>query len=112
MSKYPDDANGDVFRSLENQNFDFAQEVDVEFFAVFATEDEANKIALQYVEDRKAGARLKNIETRPHEIGGMELELVVEMKVTYDDVVAFENKLNERVSKVDGYLDGWGFLHD
>ncbi len=112
MSKYPDDANGDVFRSLENQNFDFNQEHDVEFLSVFATEAEAENIALRYVEDSKAGANLKNIETRPHEVGGMELELVVEMKPTYENVVAFETKLQERVSKVEGYLDGWGFLHD
>jgi len=112
MSKYPDDANGDVFRSLENQSFDFNQRCDVEFFSVFATEAEAEKIALQYVADRKAGVKLKNIETRPHEIGGMELELVVEMEPTYENVVTFETKLQERVSKVEGYLDGWGFLHD
>ena len=112
MSRYPDDANGDVFRSLEAQNFDFTKEYPVEFFAVFATEEEAEEIALLYVADCKDGDKLENIETRPYDKGGMELELVKIILPTYENVVAFESKLQKRVSKVDGYLDGWGFLHD
>jgi hypothetical protein len=41
----------------------------------------------------------------------MELELVPIMKVTYKNIVAFESKLAERTSKVNGYLDGWGVLN-
>lgn len=110
MSEYPEDTNGDVFRRLEEQNFDFSKKHNVEFFAVFATEEEADQIAKQYVEDWNSGTNFINIETRPHEVGGMELELVIEMEVTYENIVAFENKLEERVSKVEGYLDGWGLF--
>ena len=111
MSKYPDNANGDLFRKLESENFDFANEYSIEFFAVFATEEEAEKVGYMYVDDKKNGVNMKNIETRPYDKGGMELELVVVMKPTYENVVAFERKLQERVSTVEGYLDGWGFLH-
>ncbi len=42
----------------------------------------------------------------------MELTLSKKMLVTFDAVSAFEAKLRERVSAVDGYLDGWGVLQE
>ena len=112
MSYYPNDANGDLFRRLESQDFDFSKEHSIEFFAVFATEEEAMKTGYMYVEDKKNGEKLINIETRPYSEGGMELELVKVMHPTYENVTEFEQKLMERISTVDGYFDGWGFLHD
>lgn len=109
---YPDDANGDVFRSLEENNFDFSKEYPVDFYAVYATEEESDSIAKLYVEDWRNGDAFKKIETRPCDKGGMELELVPIMKLTYENVVSFENRLAERTSKVNGYLDGWGVLSD
>ncbi|WP_220446259.1 ribonuclease E inhibitor RraB [Microbulbifer harenosus] len=109
---YPDDVNGDVFRRLEEHNFDFSKEYPVDFYAVYATEEEADSIAKLYVQDWKNGGNFKNIETRPCEKGGMELELVPIMKLTYENIVGFENTLAERTSKVNGYLDGWGVLGD
>ncbi len=107
---YPDDANGDVFRRLEEANFDFSKEYAVDFYAIYATEEEADIVARQYARDWKNGEKFKNIETKRSEKGGMELELVPLMKVTYENIVAFETKLAERTSKVDGYLDGCGVL--
>ena len=108
---YPNDANGDVFRRLEEDNFDFSLEYEIDFFAVYETEEEADIVAKQFVSDWKAGQKFKNIETRPAEAGGMELELVPIMTVTYENILAFEVKLAERTAKVNGYLDGWGVLH-
>ena len=112
MSKYPDDVRGDVFRRLEADNFDFSVEHPVDFFAVYATNEEADLIARQYATDWKNGENFKNIETRPYDEGGMELELVKIMLVTYDNIKAFEEKLIQRTSKVDGYLDGWGAMNE
>ena len=42
----------------------------------------------------------------------MELLLVKNMLLTYEGVVDFERKLQERVSACDGYLDGWGVLQE
>lgn len=108
--KFPDDANGDVFRRMQDHGFDFASEHVVDFHAVFATEAEADQIAQMYLADHKAGQKLSNIETKPHEKGGMELTLSKKMCVTYEAVCTFESTLAARVSQVDGYLDGWGVL--
>jgi hypothetical protein len=105
---YPDDVNGDVFRRLEEANFDFSIEHPVDFYAIYATEEEADLVARQYATDWRRGKQFKNIETRPSEKGGMELELVPIMMVTYKNIVDFEKTLAERTAKVNGYLDGWG----
>ena len=107
---YPKDANGDVFRRMEKHGFNFDIEHVVDFHAVFATEEEADRIDKMFVEDRKAGKQLENIETRPHEVGGMCLDLAVRMIVTYNSVCEFEDLLAARVASVEGYLDGWGVM--
>ena len=108
---YPNDVNGDVLRRLEEDNFDFSIEHPVDFYAIYATEEEADLVARQYATDWKRGEKFKNIETRSSEKGGMELELVPIMIVTYENIVAFEKTLAERTAKVNGYLDGWGVLN-
>lgn len=110
--QFPQDVNGDVFRRMQKSGFDFLKPHDVEFFAVFRTEGEADAVAKQYLADHKAGQRLVNIETRPARRGGMELLLVKKMLLTYEGIVDFERMLQERVSACDGYLDGWGVLQD
>ncbi len=107
---FPKDENGDVFRRMQASNFDFTKQHDVEFFAVFRTEEAADSVAMEFVADRKAGEHLVNIETRPADSGGMELELVKRMIVTHEAVTEFEERLASRVSKHDGYMDGWGVL--
>jgi hypothetical protein len=110
--QFPRDVNGDVFRRMQKSGFDFSKPHDVEFFAVFRTEGEADDVAKQYLADHKAGQQLVNIETRPARKGGMELLLVKNMLLTYEAIVDFERKLEERVSVCDGYLDGWGVLQE
>ncbi len=109
---YPKDVNGDVFRRMEAHGFDFSMEHVVDFHAVMATEEEADQIARQYLADHKAGDRLTNIETKPHPKGGMEVHLAKKMLVTYETVTRFEGTLGERVSKLNGYLAGWGVLQE
>jgi hypothetical protein len=109
---YPNDINGDVFRKLEENDFDFSVEHPVDFYAIYASEEEADLVARQYATDWKNGKKFKNIETKPSDKGSIELELVPIMMVTYENIVNFENTLAERTSKVNGYLDGWGVLSD
>jgi hypothetical protein len=109
---YPDDENGDVFRRMASHGFDFSKEHVVDFHAVMATEEEANKVARMFLADHNAGQKLENIETKPHEVGGMRLDLAKKMIVTYKSVTEFESLLAERVSQFEGYLDGWGVMQE
>ncbi len=110
--QFPQDVNGDVFRRMQKSGLDFSKSHDVEFFAVFRTESEADVVAKQYLADHKSGNRLVKIDTRPAKKGGMELLLVKNISLTYEGVTAFERRLLERVSAHDGYLDGWGVLQE
>ncbi|OYY73220.1 MAG: hypothetical protein B7Y40_10420 [Gammaproteobacteria bacterium 28-57-27] len=109
---FPNDENGDVLRRMEASGFDFSVPHDVEFFAVFRTEAEADTVARQFVADRTGGDPVVAIETQPAERGGMELMVVKSMVVTYENVSAFEQRLAQRVSQHDGYMDGWGVLQE
>ena len=104
---FPDTSNGDVFRRLAKNNIKFGELFDVEFFAILATENMADTIAKQYVNSKY---QMVNIETRPFDDGRMELELIVKVPLTYENICLFEDELQNRVSSVDGYLDGWGIL--
>jgi hypothetical protein len=110
--QFPDDDNGDVLRRMEKHEFDFSREHEIEFFAVFATEEEAKQIGELYLADHQSGEKTTNIETTPNEEGGMALILAKIMFPTHENITSFEEKLAERVSTVEGYLDGWGVLQD
>jgi|SRR5450631_3849222 Regulator of ribonuclease activity B len=107
-TKYPNDASGDVFRRMVASGFDFQLLHNIEFFAIFPTEEEADEVARQYLSDHRAGDPFVNIETRPASSGGMELIVVKTMLVTYENVTGFEAEFERRVSTHHGHLDGWG----
>ena len=56
---YPDDVNGDVFRRMESHGFDFDIEHVVDFHAVMATEEEADRVAKMFLADHGAGQTLE-----------------------------------------------------
>jgi hypothetical protein len=112
LMNYPNNENGDVFRRMEAHNFDFSKKHVVDFHAVLSTEDAASQIGRMYLADHHSGDKFVNIETKPHQIGGMELLLSKEMLVTYDAISEFEKELAARVAKFEGYLDGWGVLQE
>ena len=107
---FPGDENGDVLRRMASSGFDFNQPHDVEFFAVFRTEEDARAVAKLFVSDHLAGDRLVAVDTAPHHVGGMELKIVKSMLVTHENVTALEKLLEERASRFDSYMDGWGVL--
>ena len=107
--EFPNDANGDVLRRMQAQDFDFSTPHSIDFFAVFPTEEAAGAVARLYVADHEADP-LDRIETRPAEEGGMELHVAKTMLATHANITAFEDVLGERTSRHGGYLDGWGVL--
>jgi len=107
---FPNDENGNVLRELQKKNVDFSAPHKIQFFSVFRTEEMADIVAKEYLKDNFPNEKIGVIETRPAQKGGMELELVVKMLLTHENITGFETRLAERVSKQDGYLDGWGVL--
>ena len=109
---FPDDENGDVPRRMAASDFPFDQPHDVDFFAVFASNEDAKLVATQYIADHEAGDPMAAVSTGAHHRAGTELKLVKKMLVTHENVTAFENRLAERCRRNGGELDGWGVLQD
>ena len=109
---FPDDENGDVLRRMADSDFPFSQPHDVDFFALFARNDDAAFVAKQFIADHKAGNRVAAVKTSAHESGGTELKIVKSMLVTHENVSAFETLLAERCARFDSKLDGWGVMQD
>lgn len=104
--------NSEVIARMQAHGMNLAIPYPVEFIAVFPSEEAADKVALMYVSDAKAGEKLQNIETRPDEEGGMELLLIKSMFVTAKGIAEFETQLNERAKGQGGYVDGWGVMQE
>lgn len=111
--RFPDDVNGDVFRRMVASGFDFSVPHPVEFFAVFADGEAANRVARRYIGEHEAGEdTLAGVRTTPLESGETELFIARPMLVTHAAVTAYETRLGERVAQEGGRLDGWGVLQD
>ena len=110
--EYPAGATGDVFRRLQARGFDFGREHIVDFYAVFPTEDAADSVAKQYFSDHKSGDLYANIETKPADESGMQLTVSKSMRVTYENVRAFEGEFEIRVGAHAGHVEGWGVLQE
>jgi hypothetical protein len=95
---------------MQASGFDFTVPHDVEFFAAFPTEANADAVAMMFVADRDAGDLLVNIETRPSHRGGMSLQLVRRLRLTHAGVTALERLFRQRTELQGGALDGWGVL--
>ena len=106
---FPNDDNGDVLRRMADHGFDFSIPHEIEFFAIFATEENAEEIAKVYVRDREAGRPIRKIETGPYD-SGHELFLAVEMLATHKNISDFESELLARIADRGGRLDGWGVM--
>ena len=110
--QFPDDENGDVLRRMHASGFDFGQPHDVDFFALFAKNEDATVVAKQFIADHETGDPLVSVKTASHDSGRTELAIVKSMLVTHENVTAFENLLADRCASFDGKLDGWGVMQD
>jgi hypothetical protein len=104
--------NAEVVSRMVADGMNLSIPYEVDFIAVFPTEEAADQVAMWYVADSKAGNKFTNIETRPGEEGGMELLLVKSMLVTAPGITEFEIQLIERAKMHGGYADGWGVLSE
>lgn len=80
----------------------------MEFVTTFPTEAAADAVAREYLDRHNAGKdKLGAIETRPGELGGMELVIVKQMLMTYEGVASFESQLAAAAHAHGGRFDGW-----
>jgi hypothetical protein len=99
---WPQDEDGDVFRSLEQAGFDFAAEVLIDF-NVDVDDPAAMLDAIGAV-----------LEIYPDAgIGEEDNYFVVQLiaRLTYDLVIEVQRKLTAATAKFSGQCDSWAVLH-
>jgi len=111
---WPNDVNGDVFRSLEKHGFDFEKEhlvdINLDFDHWPLTEDE-----LSYVKSLYPTIEII-LPDEGEDIGnGVDvgfLQFQVKTKLTYEYIVITQEEITGKISKIGGWCNSWGVLHE
>jgi hypothetical protein len=103
---WPHDADGDVFRRLESQNFDFSKSWTIDFNIDFASWPPAQE-ALKKIRTSFSAVAVHEPDD---EDPGYVLVQVVD-HLTYDLVIRMQRELTELASEYGGVCESWGLLH-
>jgi hypothetical protein len=106
---YPNDANGDALRRMEEAGYDLSRPRNIDFTVVFANKDAAEK----FVSQLRARGYAASIEfTETDETSPWDVVVVNNMIPTHEGIGAFEDLLQHVASSFGGRNDGWGSLSD
>ncbi len=100
---WPEDEDGDVFRSLEQDGFDFSAEVPIDFNV-----DVADPLNIGPAIDAA-------LEVYPDAAICLEDDYFViqlQARLTYDLVIGAQKRLTAATAKFGGNCDSWGVMHD
>ena len=105
-ASWPDDADGDVFRSLETDNFDFSRPHLVEYNVDF-TDWPPPAPALAWLRENYKSVELHS----PDEYGrGFAMIEVIQL-VTFESVTAMQRKVSAAMEPFGGVCESWGVMH-
>lgn len=114
---FPNDETGQTLQELAESGFDFSEQYVVDFYALFHSEEDADKVAQLFVK-RIENEPFVKVETRNYEHGGdasiaIELQVSKVMDVEHAAISEFELEYKRIAEKHGGYSDGWGvFMGD
>lgn len=110
---FPDDVDGDVLRTLEENGFDFERVVDIDFIIDFdhwpLTEEENKSIKTLYPDCEFLDP--DEVDLTEGVTNGS-VEIVISSKLSYDLVVKTQEKLTSEMKPFGGWCDSWGVLDD
>jgi hypothetical protein len=104
--KWPDDADGDVFRRLESHAFDFSAPIDIDFnvdFSSWPPSPDAIQLLARYYPNLKI--------FDPSEGSDGYLAFVLHEHVSYELVTRIQNEVSELMLPYGGCCESWGILH-
>ncbi len=106
---YPNDANGDALRRMEEAGDDLTRPRNIDFTVVFPNEDSAEKFANHF---RTSGHAASVEFTGINEEFPWDVVVAKHMVPTYEGIGAFEDTLQHVANSFGGHNDGWGSLSD
>ncbi len=107
--KFPDDANGDALRRMEEEGDDLSLARGIEFIVVFPSENTAK----QFVSHFEALGYTTSTEfTQTVQDLPWDVIIVKRMIPSYEEIIAFEDSLRAIAEILGGRNDGWGCLSE
>lgn len=106
---YPDDGNGAVLRRMQRNGDDLTLPRNIDFAAVFPSEDAAQQFANHF---RALGYETSVDLTRTDEEFPWDVVVVKHMVPTHDAIGSFEDSLQDVANTFGGRNDGWGCLSE
>ena len=103
MGNWPRDADGDVFRSLEQDGCDFSKDYDIDFFVDFA-EWPPDSQAIAILKDEFGAVSQEDTEEKQTPC----VQCKIHGKLTYDFVTGMQAKITERMTPYGGLCADWG----
>jgi len=102
---YPNDANGDALRRMEANGDDLSRPRSIEFTVVFPDENAAKHFENQIV---GLGYTASIEFTQIAQEFPWDVIVANQMIPLYEEIVAFEDFLQEAAKRLGGHTDGWG----
>lgn len=101
---WPNDVDGDVFRNLQENGFDFSKEYVVDFNVDFESWPPAVDLSADM---KKAfpGAVVERIDDDEY------IVVKIKTRLTYEFVVFAQKKLSDIAQIHGGYCESWGVMH-
>ena len=110
---WPNDAGGDVLRGLEENNFNFENEVEIDFNIDFnhwpLLNEERKEIIKLYPNCEIIDPDEEDIENGDT-IGYVQFQ--INSKLTYELVINTQEKVTSEVKKYGGWCESWGVMQD
>lgn len=103
---FPEDADGDLLRRMQDLGFDLSKPQPIEFRVVMPNDDAANALARSVVGHDHVD-RPERVEVRTGDEGDSQLFVVQPMMPTYSNIKRFKEGLAQRASSQDGSIVSW-----
>ena len=103
MSKWPDTADGDVFRRIEEDGFDFSVEYDIDFNIDFDNWP-PSQAAIDIIYELYPNAKINKPDS---EYDG-DVSFIVNELLVYEMVIRVQNEVTTAVAPHGGVCESWG----
>lgn len=102
---FPNDENGNVLRGMHEYGDDLSQPRDIDFTVVLPNSDAVQEFGSRFY---NLGLQVKAKKTDTVPELPWDVTVTVNMLPTYEDITAFEAKLEKVAVPLGGRNDGWG----
>ena len=102
---FPDDANGDVLRRMEEKGDDLTRQRNIDFAVGFADQSSAERFAEHF---RKLGHEVSVEKAGKDQSPEWDVIVVKEMVPSHEGITSFERLLQTVADYWEGKNDGWG----